>query len=668
MQRALAKVLPIISLYFLSVYCFASPLNLQTSISIQDIEGHGVKLHNIILHFDSLFKRSSYLAQIESVVLPDNRGVIKDIVLRCHSGVVSQQALSCEDGDLSFQETLVNTRQAKLSFYRKQNGDLKFSIDQFDFANGSASLDLEIYKGRWSAEIHTHDVSLAMLSKALPSFPEWITSGKIAGELKFAGMNGSLDRIQGDLRVKGFGFSNDESTLVGEAVATNLGFSSKRHEKRWRTQLNSTTYKGELYFDPIFIDANESAKDLYGMIDWQLGSQQIKLIDFHMEDPHSMHAELSTVLDVEKKIAVEPMQVKVNYALFPNVYDNYIQPFLLDTNAADLATKGSLSGEVVVDESRVSQANLNLSYLSLLDNQNRFSLINLNGNMGWGSQYANKNYTFGFEIADLYKLRLGKSDFTFVNQHNALVLTKPVSVPLLDGSINIESFRVNNPGKGDQSAAMDISLTPVSMSKFSTTLGWPEMNGNLAGYAPNVIYKKGDIEIGGALLVRGFGGTTTIHNLYAEDLFGVTPKLSADVKLNNLDLKSLTETFSFGEITGRMSGRINDMQFVSWAPVQFDAWFGTPENDKSRHRISQTAVDNLTQVGNGASNVLSKSFLKFFDSFGYDKLGLGCTCLKIIHAKCVVLMGREMDFISSKEVVYHELISLVLPTRCPGPC
>jgi len=127
------------------------------------------------------------------------------------------------------------------------------------------------------------------------------------------------------------------------------------------------------------------------------------------------------------------------------------------------------------------------------------------------------------------------------------------------------------------------------------------------------------------LLIRGFVGTTTIHNLSAADLFSLTPKISADVQLNNLDLNSLTETFSFGEITGRLEGTINNLQFVSCAPVQFDAWFGTPAKDKSRHRISQTAVDNLTQVGNGGSDILSKSFLKFFDSFGYDKLDLGCT-------------------------------------------
>ncbi len=222
-------------------------------------------------------------------------------------------------------------------------------------------------------------------------------------------------------------------------------------------------------------------------------------------------------------------------------------------------------------------------------------------------------------------MQLESSKFSFSNDEQALVLQQPVSVPILDGAVNIESFKVMHPGNKDQSILMDISVTPVSMSKISTAFGWPEMKGNLSGYAPNVTYKQGDVDIQGALLIRGFGGTTTIHNLSAADLFSLTPKLSADVQLNNLDLISLTETFSFGEITGRLEGSINNMQFVSWAPVQFDAWFGTPETDNSRHRISQTAVDNLTQVGNGGADILSKSFLKFFDSFGYDKLGLGCS-------------------------------------------
>jgi hypothetical protein len=331
------------------------------------------------------------------------------------------------------------------------------------------------------------------------------------------------------------------------------------------------------------------------------------------------------VIDYVEKKAVAPIQANIQYALFPNVYQAYMQPLLLDTNIANLESNGKLSGSIIIDGNRIVETDLKLDYLSLVDTQNRFSINKLNGNFGWGESYLNKEYEFRFESADIYKLRFEASNFAFLNSDQALILKQPVSVPMLDGAINIESFQVQHPGKLDQSLSMDISLTPVSMSKLSTTFGWPEMNGNLAGYAPNVTYKKGDVEVQGALLIRGFGGTTTIHNLSAADLFSVTPRLSADVQLKNLDLSSLTETFSFGQITGRLEGSIKNLQFVSWSPVQFDAWFGTPKDDISRHRISQTAVDNLTQVGNGASDILSKSFLKFFDSFGYEKLGLGCT-------------------------------------------
>ena len=625
MQCALTKFILFLSLCFGFVNGFANTINLQTAIKIQDIDGHGVKLSNISIHFDSLLKKSSFLVQIESVRLPEYYGEIKNVVMRCREGIVSSQEVRCNDGYLSFQETLFQANDATFTFFRKQNGDLELNIHQLKLADGIANLELKKEQGLWTGKLDTKNVSLVKVSKSMPTYSGRVSSGKLDGVLILSGTDESIEKIQGDLSITELGFSNDESTIVGEKAYLNLGFESQRFRSLWQTQFNSTSYKGELYFDPVFIDANENARDLYGRVDWQIGSNKILVKEFHIEDPLSMHIVLSTEIDFDENAVIEPIQIKVNYAFFPNIYDIYIQPFLLDTNAADLKTNGSLSGEILIDAKRVVQADLNIKYISMIDNQNRFSLLNLNGNLGWGSLYANKNYFISFDNVDLYKLNIGESHFAFSNQYDSLVLTQPSRVPLLDGSINIEKFEIYGPGKAEQSATMDISLTPVSMSKLSTKLGWPEMNGNLAGYAPNLVYKKGDIKVGGALLVRGFGGTTTIHDLYAEDLFSLTPKLSADIELKNLDLKSLTETFSFGEITGKMNGKIDDIKFVSWSPVQFDAWFGTPENDHSRHRISQTAVDNLTQVGNGTSNVLSKSFLKFFDSFGYDKLGIGCT-------------------------------------------
>ena len=612
-------------LYLFSTCALASPLNLKTSINIETIDGYGFKLRDVAIKFDSLFaKNTSYRIQVDSANLPDNRSNIKNIILMCYSGIISKKEISCDDGELSFNDLLVSAEKSKFRFYRKENGNMKLSLDKFELAEGSAILEAQMNKEGWQIKLVSDDVSLIKIRELLPTFPQLFSSGSVKSNINFMGSKDSLIAIQGNGVINDLSFTNDESTAVSEGVSTKFKFASKRHKDKWETNLDSTTFKGELYFDPVFIDANTSAKDLFGKINWQIGSKQIELSKFQYEDPSSLHIEVNTVVDLAEKEIVKPVQAKINYALFPNVYKAYLQPFLFDTNAADLTSNGKLSGEVVIEDYNVTQANLDLGYLSLIDNQNRFSLINLNGSLGWGESYVDKNYTFNFELADLYKLRLGASEFSFINQEHALVLSRAVNVPLLDGSINIESFQVNHPGKQDQSAVMDISLTPVSMSKLSTSLGWTEMNGNLAGYAPNVIYKKGDIEIGGALLLRGFGGNTTIHNLNAKDIFSITPKLSADIQLNNLDLTSLTETFSFGEISGKLSGTISDLQFVSWAPVKFDAWLGTPENDNSRHRISQTAVDNLTQVGNGASNVLSKSFLKFFDSFGYDKLGLGC--------------------------------------------
>lgn len=596
----------------------------ETSISIDSIEGRGVDLRDIVLEFDSLADKSTYLIKIGLLTLPENNGTIKDIVLQCHEGIVSKQEVACNDGEISFDDPLASASQAKMRFSKSEDGNIDFQMSDFNLAGGSATLNVGFTDESWVAKINTNKISFAKLRQRLPAFPEILSTGWMTGDIIFYGKDAALYEIRGDTSITGLTFSNEQSTVVGEEVASKLLFTVKRKQNIWESEISATTFKGELYFDPVFIDANESPKDLYGTISWEVGSNQIQLAPLHYEDPNIVHLEFATVIDYEKKTAITPVRATLHSAFFPSIYEAYLQPFLLDTNLADLDTQGSLSGSFLIEDKALTGVDLQLGHLTFDDNQNRFSISKLNGAFGWGEQNSGKDYTFSFNAADIYKLRLNASKFSFTNHEDSLELNQSVSIPMLDGAINIESFRVKQPGKKEQSILMDISLTPVSMSKLSTTLGWPEMNGNLAGYAPNVTYEQGDVDIQGALLIRGFGGTTTIHNLSAADLFSITPKLSADVKLNNLDLSSLTETFSFGEITGRLTGSIDDLQFVSWSPVQFDAWFGTPDGDKSKHKISQTAVDNLTQVGNGGTNVLSKSFLKFFDSFSYDKLGLGC--------------------------------------------
>jgi hypothetical protein len=77
-----------------------------------------------------------------------------------------------------------------------------------------------------------------------------------------------------------------------------------------------------------------------------------------------------------------------------------------------------------------------------------------------------------------------------------------------------------------------------------------------------------------------------------------------------------------------LSGYIHNLELFAWRPIAFDAVFATPPGDRSEHRISQRAVSNISALGGGSSGsttaALSSGFLRFFENFKYDRLGLAC--------------------------------------------
>ena len=105
-----------------------------------------------------------------------------------------------------------------------------------------------------------------------------------------------------------------------------------------------------------------------------------------------------------------------------------------------------------------------------------------------------------------------------------------------------------------------------------------------------------------------------------------------------------------------MSGRINEMEMVAWEPYSFDAYFYTPLDDESRHVISQRAVDNLTSLsGSDIGSVLSRSYLRFFENFRYERLGISC----ILRDNVCQMNGIE----SADGSAYYIVKSGFLPPR-----
>jgi hypothetical protein len=142
---------------------------------------------------------------------------------------------------------------------------------------------------------------------------------------------------------------------------------------------------------------------------------------------------------------------------------------------------------------------------------------------------------------------------------------------------------------------------------------------------PLLQYDGGVVTLGGTLSARAFDGDIEFANLRLEEPLGLVPRLYGDLTLRQVDLEQLTDTFSFGLIQGRLSGDVTGLELIAWEPVAMDLHLYTPPHDSSRHRISQRAVENLASVGGGgAAAALSSGFMKFFDEFSYDRIGIRC--------------------------------------------
>jgi hypothetical protein len=355
-----------------------------------------------------------------------------------------------------------------------------------------------------------------------------------------------------------------------------------------------------------------------------MDNQRLHLQSMSLEHTGVARARGELVLNLAQPSTLDHVAVDVVEARLPAAFDTYIQPWIRGHLGDALKTAGSFTGRYAYQAGADSAMHVELNQVDIDDPQNRFGFEGLSGVIDWGSDETPRVTELGWQSGSLYRLALGSTQLAVKSQGNRFELREPIVVPLLDGKLMIDDMALSEPGEDDMRWRFDGVLTPVSMEAVSEAFGWPAFGGQLSGMIPAVRYADKRLEIGGVLLVKAFDGALTVRNLHLEEPFGRIPRLSADLALDNLDLEALTKTFSFGEIQGRLGGYVKQLQMQAWQPVAFDARFATPEDDNSRHRISQKAVDNLSSIGGGVGGALSRTFLGVFEEFPYDKIGLSC--------------------------------------------
>ncbi|NQV86537.1 MAG: hypothetical protein HQ492_05625 [Woeseiaceae bacterium] len=309
------------------------------------------------------------------------------------------------------------------------------------------------------------------------------------------------------------------------------------------------------------------------------------------------------------------------------LYSSVVQVQLAGTVLGDLDTDGRVLGSIKLSNNELMFARLHLEDLILDDRAGRFAIYGLAGFIDWpGAEAAAAGLSnLQWDSGLVYNIAIGASTVEFRLGDDDIELTLPLRLPTMGGALLVHQLVLNDYGRDDATGVLDAELEPIQIGQLAGAFGWPAFSGTLSGKLPLLQLAENTATIGGTLSARAFDGDIEMTQLRIEQPFGRVPRLRGDIRLRGLDLQSVTDAFSFGAIQGRLSGDVTGLVLENWKPVAMDMFFYSPPNDKSQHRISQRAVENLANVGGGgAAALLSTGVLKFFDVFAYDRIGLRC--------------------------------------------
>jgi hypothetical protein len=441
----------------------------------------------------------------------------------------------------------------------------------------------------------------------------------------------ALDLATGDTRVSGrVSVSNADLDSKGGIIAANkLGaagsFRIETGSPNVGVMFDGRLRGGQMLLGPVYAQLPQNAVGLH--VAGHLGVSGIELDSLDFDDPDALR--LTGGIGFDRHGNLDKLDLTRFAATFPAAYDRYGTTLVRNLTGFDaLATSGSINGALNIGSHGPRTIDLTAKNLTLDSQDGSLALANLQGDLDWRAGVSRPATQLKWNGLSIYKLAFGPAGLKLKDDAGALTLQQPASASLFGGAFQLGRFEWRpDQAKSDRLSAA-FAVTDVDVNQLCKALGWPAFGGKLGGAVPDLRYRGDNIVLGGGLSLNAFGGSVSVTNLSMQHLFGNTPRLEADIDMDQLDLAQLTGVFGFGEITGRMDGDIHGLQLVDWKPTAFDADLTANHGGK----ISQNAIKSLTEVGGGGiAGGLQGMALRLFKTFGYARIGLSC---KLVNGVC----------------------------------
>ena len=384
----------------------------------------------------------------------------------------------------------------------------------------------------------------------------------------------------------------------------------------WAWQSQVDWLSGEVFWQPFYVAEGGHQLQASGTItDGLLNIDVAKLQVKNVGD-----------LDVSGQLRLSDYQLLSLNGNAPNLdlaaaYPLLLKPMLDKSALSNIEVGGKAALQFYIKNAELKAFELDLHHIDIADINQKFAFYNINASLPW-SYDEPKGVMVSFDSGELLNLPLAKTNIVATVNRYALTANN-IRLPVLDGALSlsdVSAARIANQWYWHLRA----KLEPISMADFSSRLSLPRMQGTASAEIPLVTYASGMLTTDGSVHLKLFNGTATVSQLVMQSPLGTTPKLNADIALRNLDLGALTRTFSFGAIEGKLDGDIKQLELQNWKPVKFDAVIQSSAGRYPR-KISQRAVENISSLGGaGAAAAIQRSFLRFFEQFNYQAIGMSC--------------------------------------------
>ena len=502
---------------------------------------------------------------------------------------------------------------------------------------------LEWDRGKLGLKVQGKDVRLMESFLALKLFPPgWQINGKDSLLLN-AVLNERGDwAFTSDVGLQDLRFQNQDASTMGENIALHVTLDGKLDVNRshFEAKANLKVEEGEVLYDRFYLDLKRSAllSSVESEYVWPQKSMKLSSLRCQLQD--ILKLEMNGTLHFRGPRPQIHLSLNVpKIPLKPLFHHFVLEPFKTERpSLALLKVGGTIAGNLdfTGTPSRwvaKGRGQWQTGELSSTAGVFSFSGIDLDLPIWVHSSPPShdvdvRTKRLGGRLSigsfDLRPLPVQSLSLPLEANPDGLSVTSSTSIKVPGGNVELGPVMGKDLYRPQRSLKTSLSLDSFKLDPLLTDIWNQHTTGTLEGKLDPLYFEGNALRTEGNLMARLFGGEIFISGLAATGLFTPTPLLKLSAEWQDLSLEDLTGDTPFGKIEGRLMGFVRDLEIAYGQPQRFNLLLETVKKKGVRQKMSQKAVDSISQIGGGQSPFMGVAGImtSFFEEFPYEKIGI----------------------------------------------